>query len=90
MGALWLWFKASRYARWLAIAGAALMAFFVAQKRAEKRGADNVKAEINEDRIERMEAGNEAVETERAETSGADNRAVVDRLRRRDGDWGGV
>ncbi len=90
MPALWLAFKASRYARWLAIAGAALMAVFVALRRAEKRGADNVKSEINEDRIERMEAGNEAVERERAETSGADNSALVDRLRGRDGDWGGV
>ena len=90
MGALWIAFKASRYARWAAIAGAFLMAFFVAQKRAERRGAAEVKAEIGEDRLERMEAGNEAVQSERQETRDASNRDLVDRLRGRDGDWGGV
>ena len=42
MTALWLAFKASRYARWLALAGAALAAFFIALKRAEGRGAEKV------------------------------------------------
>lgn len=90
MGTLWLAFKASRYAQWFAIAGAFIAAFFVAQKRAEGRGADKVEAEIKEDRLDRMEAGNEAVEEERSQTAGADNRALVDRMRGRDGDWGGV
>lgn len=72
------------------MAGAAVMAVLVVLRRAKRQGRADVKAEINEDRIERMEAGNEAVERERAETSGADNSALVDRMRRRDGDWGGV
>lgn len=90
MGALWLAFKASRYARWLAMAGAALIAFFAILRKAKRQGRDEVKNEINEDHIERMESGNEAVQREREETRDASNSDLVDRLRRRDSGWGGM
>ena len=66
MTALWLAFKASRYARWLALAGAAVAAFLIALKRAEGRGAEKVEKVMREADLDRAtEVENDADETRR-------------------------
>lgn len=84
----WAIFRASKAFQIVALVTTAIVAFFFAQRRAEKRGADGVEADITEDRIERMESGNEAVQIEAEETRDASNSDLVNRLRGRDGDWG--
>ncbi len=66
MGAIWLAFKASRYARWAVMAGAAVMAVMVVLRRAEGVGAKKAEAAMKEADNERAtEIEDDADETRR-------------------------
>jgi hypothetical protein len=70
-----------RLKAWLAIAGAALMAFAAAYFRGRAAGRADAQTEALEDDARRMEAGRAAVR------DGRDAGTPDERLRRNDGQW---
>ena len=53
-------------------------------------GSDRAKRKAAEDALERQRKADDATAKERKETSGLSDSDIVDRLRRRDGDWRGL
>lgn len=66
---------------------AAISAVFVLGR---KSGKDALQARILKKDVKRRRAGRNAAANEKSETTGMSNSDLVDRLRRRDGDWGGL
>lgn len=58
--------------------------------RGRKSGRDKVERRLARDQRKREGRGRDAVEQESAESAGLSNRDIVERMRRRDGDFGGL
>ncbi len=73
---------------WPYIAGAVAVVF--AGWKMKRAGRNDVMREIQQDRLKRAEEARDAVAKEQTEIAGLSSRDIADRLRRRDGDIGGV
>jgi hypothetical protein len=86
------WLLGTRLGR-LLVAGAALLVTLVttsklAERRGAKKGAQDAKLDAYIEQQKKRQKGREASADEKRKTSGVSDSDVVERLRRRDGDWG--
>lgn len=68
-------------------AAMALLAIFGLRKDAAKDAKQKVETDHLREQEAKREEAHEAIADEKEQTAGADNRAVLDRLRSRDRDW---